>query len=487
MGAVAKLQPSVSAPHRSLSIVRRSALLQSTTSALYKCAKENIFHDHDLEKMFGHKQSCSWHALIRAGSGTISQTAARFSASKTRQGKHRKGDTSFMALARIITRSNPCSRELALDLLGRGYAVEIVSPDEIPDNLADLELRVEEDPGNQLVASVEAHNGERTASLEFLHYLKAPMPDFIRRPPEPEEAIHFPKQPVSINAEPSTEEVELSADAPQPAPTAVSQAASILPETKLDAEPEPKEGARLIVPRDPLPSLLSDPLNNVALASSLIAEPTTCLAAVHPDPVTAVPMTGLPGDDQSPLEPLSFDHFTEQFQSVALTLVSMALIIALIFGFGMHRSGKTAVQSSGAAQAASISRASIVPEKVSAVPASLPATNAGAHPANAPKESPVATIDNRTAKAPTDAPTTAVGNGVSRRHGDALIARDTVTYFDQRAFDEAASRATTSQRSAPRPISRKQDGVIAANSLNNNPSPKAAKPDSNIKRYSDLK
>ena len=49
-----------------------------------------------------------------------------------------------MALARIITRSHTCSRELALDLLARGYAVEIVSPDEIPENLADLELRVED-------------------------------------------------------------------------------------------------------------------------------------------------------------------------------------------------------------------------------------------------------------------------------------------------------------------------------------------------------
>src|SRR6202030_4582192 len=104
-----------------------------------------------------------------------------------------------MAWARIITRSRPCSRQLAFDLLARGYAVEIVSPDSIPDNLADLELRVEEDPGNQLVASVEAHNGERTASLEFVHYLKAPMPDFIRRtPPEPHKVVDFPEQPVVL-------------------------------------------------------------------------------------------------------------------------------------------------------------------------------------------------------------------------------------------------------------------------------------------------
>jgi hypothetical protein len=420
-----------------------------------------------------------------------------------------------MALARIITRSHMCSRQLAFDLIARGYAVEIVSPDSIPDNLADLELRVEEDPGNQLVASVEAHNGARTAALEFLHYLKAPMPDFIRRPPESDEAALLPKQPVSINAGHGTGEVELPAAAPQPVPKAVSQAATVLRDLKLDAELDPEEGARLILPRDPLTSLPSDPPNSVALRPSLtlsmIAEPTSRAAAADPvvanpvvarpitarpvtarpvtnHPITPAPMTDLRGDDQSSLWPQSFDHFTEQFPGVALTLASMVvLIIALIFGFGMHRSGKTAVQSSVAAQDASIPGASIDPEEVLALPWSQPASSAEGHPANAPKESPVSKIDRRSGEAPTEAPTTVqVSHG--RRGG--LIARDTVTYFDHRVF-AAASRGRTSQNSAHRrPISRKQDGVIAANTvtdLNNNPAPKAAKPDSGIKRYSDLK
>src|SRR5216683_7857897 len=116
-----------------------------------------------------------------------------------------------MALARIITRSHPCARELAMDLLARGYAVEIVSPDSIPDNIADLELRVEAGPGDQLTASVEAHDGARSASLEFVHHLKAPMGDFIRRPPEPRESVGFSEEPVRFNAEPSVEEVELLA------------------------------------------------------------------------------------------------------------------------------------------------------------------------------------------------------------------------------------------------------------------------------------
>src|ERR1035437_230291 len=132
-----------------------------------------------------------------------------------------------MALARIITRSHACSRELALDLLARGYVVEIVSPDKIPDNIADLELRVDAGPGDRLTATVEAHDGERSASLEFLHYLKAPMVDFIRRPPDAPEVVRFSEQPVRFNAAPSIESVGLPAEVPQPAQKIVSPATGV--------------------------------------------------------------------------------------------------------------------------------------------------------------------------------------------------------------------------------------------------------------------
>jgi len=396
-----------------------------------------------------------------------------------------KGDTSFMALARIITRSHLCSRELALDLIARGYAVEIVSPDSIPDNLADLELRVEEDPGNQLVASVEAHNGERTASLEFLHYLKAPMPDFIRRPPpEPHEAVHFPEPPVSCDVEQSAEDVELPADAPQLAPETVFPAAKILRDSKLDPElapqPDSEEGARLILPPDPSPSLPPDPPNHSASASSTIARPIARPVAARP--VTTAPTTALRRDVRMPW-PQPFEQSSGPFQNVALILASMVLMMALGLGFSVRRGNKMAVQSSGAAPAASISHASIVTEKdtgkhqgqVSPLPVSPAATKAEGHPDKAPKESAIAKI-NPTAKAPNEVPTTMVGTTVSRRHGDDLIAPDTVTYLNQ----PSASR---------QPSSRKQDGVIAANTvtLDDKPAPKAAKQDSDIKRYSDLK
>src|SRR5258708_15088030 len=171
-----------------------------------------------------------------------------------------------MALARIITRSQASSRELALDLLARGYAVEIVSPDAIPDNIADLELRVDAGPGDQLIASVEARDGEHSASLEFVHLLKSPMGDFIRRPPEPRESVDFSEEPVRFNAEPSVEEVELLAAAPQLAAKTVSPAA-ILRHPGFD----PKTSARLISPPEPLPSLPVEPPSHFAAEASTIA------------------------------------------------------------------------------------------------------------------------------------------------------------------------------------------------------------------------
>jgi hypothetical protein len=178
-----------------------------------------------------------------------------------------------MALARIITRSQSFSRELALDLIARGYAVEIVSPDSIPDNLADLELRVEEDPGNQLVASVEAHNGDRSASLEFVHQLKAPMVDFIRRPPEPHEAVHSPEKPARFNADQNGEVVEPPADAPQLAPETVSPAAEILHDAELVPELNRDDGACPVLPPHQSPSPPVQPPGHVAAVVSTMARP----------------------------------------------------------------------------------------------------------------------------------------------------------------------------------------------------------------------
>ena len=386
-----------------------------------------------------------------------------------------------MALARIITRSHLCSRELALDLIARGYAVEIVSPDSIPDNLADLELRVEEDPGNQLVASVEARNGERSASLEFVHYLKAPMPDFIRRPPpEPHKEVHFPEPPVSFNAEQSDEDVELPADAPQQVSTAVSPTAKILDDSKLDPELDPKpdsvEGARLILHPDPLPSLPVDPPGHDAVEVSTTARPMIAKQMIAKLAIAKLAIARTVREWKWRDLPAGWS-----FWRIALTVLS-AVLLALVLGFGMRRTGRASAAQNSAAASTDMNLLNATGHNKDAGKNPVPP------PANKSEQNSNYLLkESQVAKAA--APTANGGAVVPRRHGDDLIARDTVTYLDKPTFDKAASRTKAPQPSVSRqPISGKRDGVIAANTVtNDNPVPKAAKPDSGIKRYSDLK
>jgi hypothetical protein len=386
-----------------------------------------------------------------------------------------------MALARIITRSHPCSRELALDLLARGYAVEIVSPDSIPDNIADLELRVDTGPGDQLIASVEARDGARSASIEFVHHLKAPMVDFIRRPPEPGEAVHFLEQPVSFNAEPSIEDVELPAEVPQPAPTAISPAAEILLDPGLDPGFDPEDGARLISPPDPLSSLPVEPPGHFAVAASTIAQPIVQSTIAQPTIV------------QPRREPQRRDRSVGWRWRAALTFAGV-MLLALVLGFGMRRTGKASATSSGAVPPEKVAAASTdvdllsapAPEKdpgkdlgpISAVAVSPPAIKSEGDSDQAPKESPVAKVDAATAR---------VRASVSSRHGEDLIARDTVTYLDER-YKPAPKAKPANHFDRRHPSSRKHDGVVTANTLTylNNPAPKAAKQDSGVKHPSNL-
>jgi hypothetical protein len=380
-------------------------------------------------------------------------------------------------LARIITRSRPCSRQLAFDLLARGYAVEIVSPDSIPDNLADLELRVEEDPGNQLVASVEARNGERTASLEFVHYLKAPMPDFIRRPPpDPHQEVHFPEPPVSFSAEQSDEDLELPADAPQQVPTAVSPTAKISDDSKLDPKPDSVEGARLILQPDPLPSLPVDPAGHDAVEVSTTARPMIAKQMIAKLAIARLAIARVVREWKWRDLPAGWS-----FWRIAPTVLS-AVLLALVLGSGMLRTGRASAAQNSAASSTDMNLLNATGHNKDAGknPVPPPANKSEQNSNSMPKESQVATAAAVTADSRAVVP---------RRHGDDLIAPDTVTYFHQRTFDEAASTAKASHPSATlHGSSRKLDGVIAANTVTNSkPASKAAKQDSGVKYYSDLK
>jgi len=401
-----------------------------------------------------------------------------------------------MALARIITRSQWCSRELALDLIARGYVVEIVSPDSIPDNLADLELRVEEDPGNQLVASVEAHNGDRSASLEFVHHLKAPMVDFIRRSPEPHEAVHSPEKPARFNGDQNGEVVEPPAEAPQLAPETASPAAEILHDAELVPELNRDDGACLVLPPHQSPSPPVEPPGHVAAVVSTMARPMIS------KPMIAKPMIAKPTIAKPTIAKPTIAPSVREWEwrdrpagwpswGTALTVVS-AVLLALVLSYGVRRTNKSSAESSGPREKASpstgVSSSSAAnpekgPGKVSALAVSPPAIESEQNSDQTPKESHVATAGAASAGS---------GAKVSRGQGDELIAPDIVTYFNLNIFDEPASRAETSQRSAGRyPGSRTQSdgGVIAANTvtLNDKPAPKGAKQESDVKHDSDLK
>jgi hypothetical protein len=60
-----------------------------------------------------------------------------------------------MPLARIITRIKEDADELATDLRGRGFEIEIVSPDDIPAHSVDLEVRLEECGTEDALTSAE--------------------------------------------------------------------------------------------------------------------------------------------------------------------------------------------------------------------------------------------------------------------------------------------------------------------------------------------
>jgi len=408
-----------------------------------------------------------------------------------------------MALARIITRSHACSRELALDLLARGYAVEIVSPDSIPDNIADLELRVETDPGNQLIASVEAHDGDRSASLEFLHHLKTPMMDFIRRPPDPSEAAYFSQEPVSFNAEVnvaeiSVEDVELPAEAPQPAPKAVSRAAETPLLPGLDPRSNIEESARPITPVDSSPSSPPKPPSHSAREAAKIAPP---IAPPIPKPNIARPTIAKPTMALPVPEPRRRDRSTGWFWRAALSFATVALL-ALVLGFGLRRTGQASPQTSGA-----VAAEKVVPADVDLLSAVIPEGASERAPEKAPAQvaasavSPPALRSEVRSEARSEGPqkpgelavvqpegaTAKARVRPSSRHHDDLIARDTVTYLDERyrPVPKAKPREHFARR---HPSSRPHRGaVIAANSvayLDNKPTPKAARQTPGAKRPS---
>jgi hypothetical protein len=355
-----------------------------------------------------------------------------------------------MALARIITRSQACSRELALALLSRGYAVEILSPDKVPDNIADLELRVDAGPGDQLIANVEAHNGGHSASLDFVHHLKTPIVDFTRRPPKVGRAVNFSSEPVTFDAALRIEEAELPTEAPPPASGTIHPATGTLLnrdfDPGIDRKEKEKEGVLLIA----APVLSPPP-----------AQPPGYFAvkdAALPGPAMAQPRIGPPTQAARRRDPSAGWP-----RRVALTFAAM-ILVAVALGFSTHRTSKSAPPGSGiVVESNAVNPLSAVgaekepakdPGHVSAE-APPPARGSKGNSRPVPKEAQVAKV-----RAKTVSPRAAV----SGKGGDDLIARDTVTYLDKRF--QPTAKAKSAKPRLPNGVRTTHDGgVVAANTV----------------------
>jgi hypothetical protein len=414
-----------------------------------------------------------------------------------------------MALARIITRSEVCARELAADLLARGYAVEIVTPDAVPGNSADLELRVEENPGKQLIASVHTHDGPRSASFEFRHQLRAPIADFLRKTTE---VVYLSGGPESRD-----EPVELPAKAPQPEIKTVSAPAAILLDPGSDlisshsraagSHPSDSHPAELSLQEAaPLPSLPerqpSRPMETVAAAVIHFAKEAEAVPVPPPMTQATIAQALVASSTASPAVAPSKRSQARKRPARWAWRAALAFIgtvsVALVLGLGIRHSEKTSDPLSGEASTEKIEMpssnaypsaadsggdsqgdAAAVSGQAAALPPPQSPMQWGWDWDDAPKTSTVDNAENAVVKASIVNKAT-IGMNIDKttpsgRHGNDLIAHDTVTYFVGRPH---TPKAETAKSLARDPASHKHSGgVVAANSVTylNKPDPKTAK------------
>lgn len=382
-----------------------------------------------------------------------------------------------MALARIISRSQLCSRELALHLLARGYAVEIVSPDAVPDNIADLELRVDSGPGDLLTANVEAHNGAHSASLEFIHHLKSPMMDFRRRPPQTSE-------PISSTAAPLLEPVPV-AITKVAEPVLVSKVAEKvveLPTRSANDSPRVSEPVRQSPPIMQTVVMSLPPVTVPSLPIGLIE------AGESRKPVITAVIPKSRSEHKVKLKPVPKNDQQTWFWRAAVSS-SCVLTMAFVLSFGVQRRNILPVSDPGLPgfkvlatdRQAETGEAKSAPAKTvrTAQPRAL--DESAPKPAAATSAPPIGKAEKKAASASKNSARPKVEVAASKRNRQPSrsrapdqVAPNTIVYY------HLPSAQVTQARKAPndRVVSSKQgDGVIAASTVPSaKPAPKAVPP-----------
>ncbi len=400
-----------------------------------------------------------------------------------------------MALARIITLSEACSRELAADLLSRGYTVEVVAPDAVPTHKADLELRVEAKSGERLTANVVVRDGERSTSLDFVRDLSAPA------------MCPIPSSSSAANSVPAySDSAAPAASGSAVASTASARVdprddASVRAVTKPDANFDDQDS---LFPMSALNRWNSPPdvsAVGMAIASSRIARPAITppitrrpafassvsdrpvldqtefnRAVLNQHPLGKVsPAPEVKKRPKTPLRPLLAaimqQHFSERISSrlgiIVASMASLCLLLGIVLGF---RSGRTEAAAPIANAPAAVVSSPSAPAVAS--PATTVAkSSAAVRTSHAPESKRIAAKPVIIAKA--TAPKLAVQQSKVfvgkksaasakdlQKHTDDLIARDTVTYLDR-----PAKKATAKVSGAAPRTRTRHSGEIAENTV----------------------
>jgi hypothetical protein len=365
-----------------------------------------------------------------------------------------------MALARIITRSEVCSRALALDLLGRGYSVEIVTPDSIPANTADLELRVEAALGDRLTASVIARDGDRSSTLEFVRNLKTSAADLA--PLLAKDSTLMP-----LAAEPAAEVARPKLGALLPAPTASLPAVALLGDAPSHSSPigsilDREVSAPPISTPALLPFLAEKPPAVFASASSMIAPPPS---QQPPSPVFVSAGTDLSEKLPQTVCDESSTRTPNLLRSATVVLTILALLIVMVFGMSVLRSGKTSAASTAAPAADNVVPSSAVPSNNRTSNHATPHAHASKVGASASVKSARVAEPSSRKKISNSIVKASITNGkVVHRpvRNEDVIARDTVTYLD-RSLEKASAAQSAKHPAAPH--REHGNGVVAANAV----------------------
>lgn len=315
-----------------------------------------------------------------------------------------------MALARIITRSHQYAQQLALDLLARGYQVEVVSPDAIPTGPADLELRVEA-YGTEAHAQITEvrEKGKPAKSFEYLQRLKPMMADLLRKWPANAAAKAGPENRAELNF---NAEAESSDDVE-------------LPSTQHPREPESTELAS--------PAHMTSEEAEVTEAARLIS-PSTDGQQKRPDAAPSIfSITGEP-ISWADSEPGRTGRSEVWFWRAAVGFACMALLI-LVLGMALRKSPPAPAQAAVPAGT----------QTVAATTQPAPAT-----PSPRPSAARIAPLPTKAIVVPTADPVPTVAkakpSAIVRRtrtgqNNESVIGDTTVTYFNTKASEQPKSTA----------------------------------------------